>query len=250
MYPLIRDYFLNVLKFDKALVDDGNEQFVRLRKNLHAREVDIVAVKDPNAAKPRVDLVEAKAFAKGNSFEECFSQIDSIRDSGDRLWVAFPENQWNALALIDRRRNESRLNDFDFGLLLVSETECYAEIKAQPNRQVTETGRAEVLEQLGFPQDVFLPAVQTLGMPEAAKAAGIMGLICMVADIVNELEAKRSVDFQRYWGTEHDEKFISHGWYEPTPVFRTPTLWRDARPERSPGWLHDTRQSSASGRWS
>jgi hypothetical protein len=27
-------------------------------------------------------------------------------------------------------------------------------------------------------------------------------------------------------------------------------LWRDARPERSPGWPHDTRQSSASGRWS
>jgi hypothetical protein len=43
---------------------------------------------------------------------------------------------------------------------------------------------------------------------------------------------------------------VAKTFLEPTPVFRTPTLWRDARPERSPGWLHDTRQSSASGRWS
>jgi hypothetical protein len=47
---------------------------------------------------------------------------------------------------------------------------------------------------------------------------------------------------------EYIGKLVNTG--EPTPVFRTPTLWRDARPERSPGWLHDTRQSSASGRWS
>ena len=38
--------------------------------------------------------------------------------------------------------------------------------------------------------------------------------------------------------------------FEPPPLFRTPRLWRESRPERSPGWLRDSRQSSVSGRWS
>jgi hypothetical protein len=145
---------------------------------------------------------------------QCVNQLEAIKDSGDRLWVAFPENQWKSLVETERRGNEERLNEHGFGLLLVNPTECYSERKAPPNRKVTESGRIEVLQQLGFSTDLFMPNVQTLGVAEARKAGSIMALICMVADILNEVESKR-VGFQRYWGFEYDKDYVSAGWYVP-----------------------------------
>jgi len=158
MYPIIRDYFLSSEKCEQVFVD-GDEAFVRLKKNLHIREVDLAALKDPNRRTSQIHLVEAKSLTRGHKFEECINQIDSVRDSADRLWVAFPEAQWKLLPEADRQRNEKRLNDHRFGFLLVSPTECYAEIKAPPNREVTESGRTEILEQLGFAPHLLMPSV-------------------------------------------------------------------------------------------
>jgi hypothetical protein len=101
MYPIIKDFFLK--SCDKVFVDG-----LRLRKNLRIGRVDVTALENPDGVASQIHLIEAKSFAKRQSFEEC----------------------------------------------------------------------------------------------------------------------------------------------EPAPLSRTPRLWRDTCPERSPGWPHDTRQSSASGRWS
>jgi hypothetical protein len=207
MYPIIKDFFLK--SCDKVFVDG-----VRLRKNLRIGRVDVTALENPDGVASQIHLIEAKSFAKRQSFEECVNQLEAVRDSGDRLWAAFPENQWNSLKETERRGNVKKLNEHGFGLLLLNPTQCYPEINAPPNGKVTEAGRAEVLQQLGFATDLFMANVQTLGVAEARKAGSIMALISMVADILNEVESKR-VGFQRYWGFEYDKDCVSAGWYVP-----------------------------------
>jgi len=214
MYPVIKEFFLKSLKCDAVFVD-GDDTFVRLQRNLRIREVDVVALENPDGADPRVHLIEAKRFVKGQSFEECFNQVEAIRPSGDRLWVAFPESEWKSLPSADQRRNERKLNEYGFGLLLVTEAECYWDIKAPPNREVTDAGRSEVLQQLGFATDPFMPVVGTLGTAEAKKAAGLMALTYMVADILYKLE-RRKANFQRDWDSEQDKNFVDHGWFVPS----------------------------------
>jgi transposase-like protein len=61
----------------------------------------------------------------------------------------------------------------------------------------------------------------------------------------NGLEARG----YRHARVNHSEQVYVSG-DDPTPVSRTPRLWRTGHRGRSPGWPPDTRQSSASGRWS
>lgn len=213
MYPIIKDYFRNTLKCDPVIVD--GEGGVRLEKNLHIGEIDLAALKDPTGKACEIHLIEAKLFTKREAFEQCVNQIDAVRDSGDRLWVAFPEAQWKSLLPTDHQRNEKRLNDSAVGLLLVTSEECYAEIKAPPNREVTESGRREVLQQLGFVTNPLLPDVSSLGRVEAKKAAGLMALTCMVADILYELEKKR-ITLRRDWDNLADDDYVANGWFLPT----------------------------------
>ena len=215
MYPVIRGFFEDTLKCDKVFAD-GDEVFVRLRKNLHVGEVDLTALEDPDSNAPKVHFVEAKKFAKRQSFDECFSQLHALRESGDRLWVAFPQSQWKSLDEDDRRSNEKKLIEFGFGLLLVNPRECIAEIKAPLNRDVRDAGRTQVLQQLGFSTDLFFPPVLTLGSSEARAASRIMVLTCMVADLINTFEPRRKFVFQTYRDVAYDEDFVSRGWYMPT----------------------------------
>jgi hypothetical protein len=201
------------LKFDHAYAD-GDEKYLYLPKNSRIRKVDVVALRNPDGSVPQVDLVEAKLLARGHSFDACVNQLDSIRDSGDRLWAGFAEDEWESLSDADRRRNEKKLSDHGCGLLLVSDGNCYPRIKAPQNADVTEDGRSEVLKQLGFAKDIFMPAAQTLGITEAKKAGGIMALTCMIADVLQELE-HRKVNFQKYWGDAYDEDCVVGGWYVP-----------------------------------
>jgi hypothetical protein len=217
MYPIIRAYFMAKLKCDHVFVD-GDEAFVRLERNLHTGEVDLAALRDPDGKASQIHLVEAKCLTKRQSFEECFSQVDAVRDSGDRLWVALPEAQWKALPDAQRQKHEKRLNDFHFGLLLVTPEECYPEITAPLNPDRSDSGRTEVLQQLGFAIDPFLPTVSGLGRVEAQTAAGAMALICVVADMLYEIGGAgkgNRVTFHNYWGTPYDDEFISHGWFLP-----------------------------------
>jgi hypothetical protein len=218
MYPIIGAYFKDTLRCDAVFMDGGGgEVYLRLPKDLHTREVDVVALQNPDGIDARVHLVEAKMLTKGNAFEDCFSQLDSIRERGDRLWVAFPESEWRSLEEGDRKRNERRLDDAGFGLLLVNRTDCFPEVAALPNR-TTESQRSDVLQQLGFAKDIFTPNVCTLGVAEARTAGGIMALTSLIADIVYELE-RRKANFQKYWDSEQDKNFVEHGWFVPSIDF-------------------------------
>src|ERR1700730_16090077 len=213
MYPVIKDYFLRSLNCDYVCAD-RDEKYVRLSKNSRIRRVDVVALSDPNGADPRVDLVEAKLFARGDSFDACVNQLDSIRDSGDRLWAAFSEDEWESLTDADRRRNERKLSDHQCGLLLVSEANCLPRIKAPHNADVTKAGRSEVLQQLGFAKELIMPNVETLGNHQDISAGGIMALMCLIGDILFELE-HRKADLRAGWDSAQDLNFILHGWYVP-----------------------------------
>jgi hypothetical protein len=212
MYPIIRDYFLTKVKCDNVFVD--GEGGVRLEKNLHIGKIDLAALKNPASKDCEIHLIEAKLFAKRHSFAACVNQITAVRDSADRLWVAFPEAQWKSLRETDRQRNANKLSDSAVGLLLVTSEGCYPEIDAPLNPERSRLGRTEVLEHLGFLSDPFLPQVSSLGLVEAKNAAGTMALTCMVADILYEIEHKR-VTFHRYAGYLYNDDFVTNGWFVP-----------------------------------
>ncbi|MCX5778743.1 MAG: hypothetical protein NTU66_05980 [Elusimicrobia bacterium] len=195
MYPVIEEYFLKTLKCDKVF-KDGDETFLSLKKNLRKGEVDLTALEDVEESNCKIHLVEAKSFAKRHSFQECLHQITAIKDSGNYLWVAFPEREWESLNEKEKKENITEIKEKGLGLLLVNENVCYPEIKS-PLNKISEENKNTVLEHLGlFAGDTYLPIVETLGGEECKKAARIMLLMEMVENCVKEITKKMKVDTQ------------------------------------------------------
>lgn len=135
---------------------------------------DVIGVAK-KAASYVVHIVECKLLGSGrHKFVETLSQLEGWKEYGERLWAAFPEQDWKKVDRRVRESFESQLREKDFGLVLSDGKNSRIELEAGRNDTVDRKKKQDLLERMhiDFPDEpIPVFRLDRLTAHDAAAAA-------------------------------------------------------------------------------